>query len=120
VLADTGRWAQAARHSERNEAMQFYQSLATDFDTTEPLRWSFLLGGAAEDRVGSLMESLAGMGFPEIEPMLDEEQQGLYIVWFAEVCVHSADSFAQRVAAVERFAAHEGLVVYDYSADRDG
>ena len=100
------------------EAVRFFQSLGTYFDTTGALRWSFLLESAVEEQVGSLMESLVEMGFPEVEPMFDEDQEGRYILWFAEVRVHTPDSFAQRVAEVERFAGREGLVLSDYAAGR--
>jgi hypothetical protein len=96
--------------------LRFYESLAADFDTTRVLRWSFMLAGAAEDQVGSLMKSVSGMGFTEVEPMADEVLEGRYSLWLSEERVHTADSFAQRVAVVEQFAAREGLMVSDYSA----
>jgi hypothetical protein len=102
--------------AEPNEAVRFFKSLRHDLDTTAPLRWSFLLEGGTEDQIGPLMEVVGAMGFPEIEPMADEEHDGLYSLWFAEVCVHTPESFSQRVAAVEQLTAQEGLVVSDYSA----
>ena len=109
----------APHDAESNEAVRFYHSLGPDFDTAAPLRWSFLLEGVAEDQVGQLMEMLGGMGFTEAEPMAAEEQEGQYILWFAEVCLHTAESFARRVAAVEQLAVREGLVVSDFSAGRE-
>lgn len=102
--------------AEPNEAVRFYESLAADFDIAHTLCWSFMLAGAAEDRIGPLMDTVRGMGFTEVEPMADEVRDGQYILWFAELCVHTTDSFAQRVAAVEQLAASEGLAVSDYSA----
>jgi hypothetical protein len=105
---------------EPSEAVQFFESLAGDFDTAAALRWSFLLDGATEDQVEALMAEVGGMGFSEVEPMADEEREGRYTLWFAEVCVHTADSFARRVATIEELAAREGLVMSDYSAGWEG
>jgi hypothetical protein len=102
-----------------DDAAEFFRSLAADFDTAGPLRWSFLLDGAAEDQVGPLMDEAGRLGFAEVEPMADEEREGRYTLWLSEVRVHTAESFARRVAAVEQLAAREGLVVSDYSAGRD-
>jgi hypothetical protein len=104
--------------SEADEAKQFFASLGAHFDTAAPLGWSFMLKGAAEDQVGRLMDMIAGLGFSRAEPMEDEDQEGLYILWFQELCVHTAESFAARVVAVEELAAREGLEVWDYSAGR--
>jgi hypothetical protein len=102
--------------SEANEARQFFESLHNDFDPSAPLGWNFMLDGATEDQVEPLMDTLAGMGFTNVEPMEDDEQEGRYTLWVQEVCVHTAESFANRVAAVEQLASREGLVVSDYSA----
>lgn len=104
--------------AEASEAERFFESLAGDFDTAAPLRWSFLFDGLSEDQVGPLMEEVSGLSFTEVEPMADEEREGQYTLWFAEVRVHSARSFAERVAAVEQLAAREGLVMSDFSAGR--
>jgi hypothetical protein len=96
----------------------FFESLAPDFDTSKPLRWGFLLAGVPEDRVEPIMDDVAGLGFTEVEPIFDEEREGRFILGFAEVCVHTAESFAQRVEVVERFAEREGLELSDYSAAR--
>ena len=98
------------------EAERFFASVARDFDITAPLRWSFLLDGLSEEQVEPLMGQVSGLGFTEVEPLADEEQAGRYTLWFAEVRVHTAASFAARVAAVERLAAREGLVMSDFSA----
>jgi hypothetical protein len=102
--------------AEASEAERFFASLARDFDTAAPLRWSFMLGGLSEDRVGPFMDEVGGLGFTEVEPLSDEEREGRYLLWFAEVRVHSAASFAERVAVVEQLAGREGLVVSDFSA----
>jgi hypothetical protein len=104
--------------AEAGEAERFFDSLAGGFDTATALRWSFLLDGLSEDQVGTLMEEVGVLGFTEVEPLADEEQEGRYILWFAEVRVHSARSFAERVAAVEQLAAREGLVMSDFAAGR--
>jgi hypothetical protein len=104
--------------AEAGEAERFFQSLSGDFDTATSLRWSFLLGRFSEDQVEPLMEEVGGLGFTEVEPIADEEQEGQYTLWFAEVRVHSGRSFADRVAEVEKLAAREGLVVSDFSAGR--
>lgn len=101
-----------------NEAVRFYESLGADFDTAEPLRWSFLLSGAVEGQIAPLMKELVGLGFNEVEPMLDEDREGRYILWFAMVGVHNADSFAGLVSQVEELAAREALAVFDFSAGR--
>jgi hypothetical protein len=101
--------------SDAGEAERFFASLDRDFDTSAPLRWSFLLDGLSEDRVGPLMEVVGELGFAEVEPLIDEEREGHYTLWFAEVRVHTAASFAERVAAVEQLAAQEGLVMSDFS-----
>jgi|SRR5579883_126368 len=67
-----------------SEAEWFFESLARDFGTAFPLRWSFLLGGLPEDRVGPFMEEVKGAGFTEVEPLFDEEREGRYILWFAD------------------------------------
>lgn len=54
--------------------------------------------------------------FIEIEPLFDEERDGKYILGFGEIRVHTAQSFAGRVAEVEQLAAREQLVLLDYSA----
>jgi hypothetical protein len=102
--------------AEASEAERFFKSLGRDFDTSTPLRWGFLLTGANEDQVGSLMEEVARLGFTDVEPLFDEEREGRFILGFCEVQVHTARSFAERVALVERFAAREGLEVADFSA----
>jgi hypothetical protein len=102
--------------AETDDPREFFASLDADFDTTAPLGWNFMLKGAAEDRVGPLMDTLAAMGFPRVEPMADEDGEGRYILWFQEVRVHTADSFAARVAAVDELAARERLEFWDYSA----
>jgi hypothetical protein len=102
--------------AEADEAREFFASLDPDFDTTAELGWNFMLKGAAEDRVGPLMGTLTEMGFTRVEPMEDEDTEGRYILWFQEVRVHTADSFASRVATVEQLAARERLVFWDYSA----
>jgi hypothetical protein len=104
--------------AEASEAERFFESLASDFDTGARLRWSFLLDGLSEDQVGPLMEEVGGLGFTEAEPLADEEREGRFTLWFAEVRAHSARSFAARVAAVEQLAAREGLVMSDFSAGR--
>jgi hypothetical protein len=101
---------------EADEPDRFFKSLADAFDTTAPLRWSFLLDGATEDQVGQLMRKVGEMGFAEVEPLADEWEEGRYNLWFAEVRVHTAGSFAARVREVEQFASLEGLVVSDFSA----
>ena len=102
------------------EAEQFFASLTADFDTAGPLRWGFLLDGASEDRVGPLMEAAGRLGFTEVEPLPDEEREGRFTLSLAEVRAHTARSFAARLAAVEKLAAREGLVVADYTAGQPG
>lgn len=104
--------------AEIGEAERFFESLADSFDTTNPLRWNFLLSGLSVDQVGPLMDEVEGLGFTEVEPLADEEQAERFLLWFAEVRVHSAVSFAERVAVVEHLAGREGLVVSDFSAGR--
>src|SRR5262245_44974390 len=104
--------------AEAGEAERFFESLAADFDTAAPLRWSFLLDGLSEDQVGPLMVAVGGLGFTEVEPLADEEREDRYTLWFAEVRVHSGRSFAEQVAAVEQLAARKGLVMSDFSAGR--
>ena len=99
-----------------SEAVRFFESLAPSFDTSGPLLWGFLLGRVPEDRVGPLMDEIRGLGFNEPEPMLEEADQGRYILGFQEVCTHTAESFARRVEVVELLANRERLEVYDYSA----
>ena len=103
--------------TESSEAVRFFESLAGDFDTTAELRWSFLLDGATKDQVRTLLRSAVEMGFTEFETMADEEHEGRYTFWFADVCVHIADSFARQVGIVEKFASREGLVLFDYAAE---
>jgi hypothetical protein len=98
------------------EAVRFFESLSSDIDRSAALRWGFLLSGATEVQVGPLMETVERLGFTDIEPLFDEEHEGRFILYFSEVCVHTARSFAERVALVEQVAAREGLVVADYSA----
>ena len=102
--------------AEADDARAFFAALVKDFDTAGLLGWGFMLKGAAEDRVGPLMGVLAGMGFHHVEPISDEDEEGLYILCFEETCVHTADSFAARVATVEELAAREQLEFWDYSA----
>jgi hypothetical protein len=102
--------------TEPGEAERFFESLAPGFDTGARLQWSFLLDGLSEDQVGPLLEELGELGFTEIEPLADEEQEDRYTLCFSEVRVHSARSFAERVAVVEQLAAREGLVMSDFSA----
>jgi hypothetical protein len=102
--------------TEASEAKRFFESLAGDFDTAAALQWSFLLDGLSEDQVQTIMEEVGRLGFTEVEPLADEEREGHYTLWFAEVRVHSAQSLAERVAAVEQFASREGLVMSDFSA----
>jgi hypothetical protein len=104
--------------SDSSGAKRFFESLAPDFETSKPLRWGFLLSGIPEDRVGPLMDELGGLGFTEVEPMVDEEHEGRFRLGFAEVGVHTAGSFARRVEVVERLAEREGLELSDYSAAR--
>ena len=99
--------------------MRFYESLRPDFKLTVVLRWSYMLENVTEVQVGPLMRSLEELGFPEIEPLLDEQSEGRFLLWFAETCTHTAESFAQRVAALEAFAASNDLVLSDYSAERE-
>ena len=103
---------------EAGEADRFFESLSSDFDTSAPIRWAFVLSGATEDQVDRLMDAVQKMGFTEAEPLFDEEQEGHFIVEFAEIRVHTARSFAERVASVEQLAAREGLVMADFSAGR--
>ncbi len=102
--------------AEGGEAERFFQSLADEFNTAAPLRWSFMLDRLSEDQVGPLMQEVGRLGFTEIEPLADEEREGQYTLYFAEVRVHSARSFARRVKAVVRLANREGLVMSDFSA----
>jgi hypothetical protein len=104
--------------TEFGEAERFFASLASDFDTAAPLRWSFLLSGLSEDQVGPLMDEVGRLGFTEVEPLADEECEGRYLLWFAEVGVHSSASYAERVSLVEQLANRKGLVVSDFSAGR--
>lgn len=104
--------------AEAGEAGGFFASLDPDFDTTTPLRWSFLLDGLSEGQVGPLMEEIGGLGFAEVEPLYGDEGEGRYTLWFAEVRVHSAESFAERVTTVRRLAVREGLVMSDFSTGR--
>jgi hypothetical protein len=61
--------------AEAGEVERFFESLADSFDTTAPLRWSFLLDGLAGERVGPLMAEVGRLGFTEVEPLADEEQE---------------------------------------------
>ncbi len=98
------------------ESNQFFKTLSADFDMAAPLRWSFLLDGASEDKVGALIHEISRLGFAEVEPSTSENCEGQYTLWFSEVCVHTAQSFAARVAVVEQFAESKDLVVLDFSA----
>lgn len=102
--------------AETGEPERFFQSLAAEFDTATLLRWSFLLDGATEDQVGPLMGEVRRLRFAEVEPLADEEHAGRYKLWFSEICVHTAATFAARVAVIEQLAERERLVVSDYSA----
>jgi hypothetical protein len=90
--------------------------LATIFDMVALLRWSFLLDGESEDKIGAFINEISSLGFAEVEPIIDENCEGQYSLWFSEVCIHTARSFATRVAVVEQFAESKGLVVSDFSA----
>jgi len=74
------------------------------------------LDGVAEDDVERLIKEVASLRFAEVEPMIDEDHADKDILWLADVRVHTADSFAARVSAVEDFAARKGLAVGDYAA----
>jgi hypothetical protein len=101
---------------EPNEAVRFFDSLSADFDTTSPLRWSFMLGGLSEDQVDPLVAEVGRLGFTEVEGFFDEDHAGQYKLWFAEICPHTKESFAERVEAIKHLAEREGLELADYSA----
>jgi hypothetical protein len=102
--------------AEAGEAERFFESLKADFDTASALRWMFLLSGATEDQVEPLMEEISRLGFADIEPLIDDEQEARFILGFSEVRVHTAQSFAERAAVVKQLADREGLTVDDVSA----
>jgi hypothetical protein len=106
--------------TEPNEAVRFFESLAADFDTSSPLRWSFILGGLSEDQVEPLIAEVGRLEFTEVEGLFDEDHSGRCSLWFAEVCTHSKESFSERVQAVEKLAEREGLELSDYSAGTPG
>jgi hypothetical protein len=106
--------------TEPNEAGRFFEALAADLDTSSPLRWSFVLGGLSEDQVEPLKAEVGRLGFTEVEGLFDEDHSGRYNIWFAEVCTHSKESFAERVEAVDDLAEREGLKLSDDSAATPG
>ncbi len=105
--------------ADTTEAEQFFESVASDFDTASPLRWSFFVDGATEDQVDPIMRAAQSMGFTDVEPIADDGQEGRYSLCFAEIRVHTAESFVQRLAEVNQLAAREGLSPSDYSAGLD-
>lgn len=102
--------------AEASEAEQFFDSLASDFDITSPLRWSFLLDGLSVDQVEPLMSEVSSLGFTEVEPLGVESEEDQFILGFAEIRVHTARSFVERLEAVNKLAAREGVMLVDYSA----
>lgn len=103
--------------SEVDRAKAYFGSIGKEFDTTEPLKWSFSLGEAKEDQLVPLMNALTELGFRNVHSGLDEDDvQKRYLIWFEEVCVHSAESYTARVAVVESFAARHGVGLCNYSA----
>lgn len=99
-----------------DEARQFFESLMGNFDTSCPLRWSFVLGRVSEGKLGPLMQDVMAMGFAEVDPDPDDELDDVYDLYFAEVCVHDADTFARRVVEVQELATRKRLTLVDFSA----
>jgi hypothetical protein len=105
--------------SERNEAVVFFESLSNDFDTAHPIHWHYLLKNVPEESVEPLIQALTAIGFNEVEALFDDDQEGSFILGCTEERLHTADSFAGRVATIEAFAARNGLILWDYSAGRE-
>jgi hypothetical protein len=91
-----------------DKAREYFASFDQDY-VGAPLCWNFMLMEVANDRLGPLTDTLIDMGFPCVKPLADEG-----IVWFQEVRVHTADSFAARVADVAELAARERLEFWSY------
>lgn len=104
--------------AQRDEALQFFDSIVGDLDTINPVRWSFLLTGATMHQVEPLMRDAYALGITEVEPQFDEEREGLFVLWLSEICEHTSDSFTARVAIIQGLADRSGLELADYSAGR--
>lgn len=88
----------------------FFQRVAGDFDVATPLRWSFLLRGLAQPQLEPLTEKIRGLDFTEVDLMIDEENEDSFILYFAEIRVHTVQSFTDRVKTVDQLAVHEGIM----------
>jgi hypothetical protein len=99
-----------------SEATSFFETVESDFDISQPLRWSFILAGASENQVGSMIERLSALGFTEVNPDFDDEDQGTYALVAEQIAVHDANTFLAMLQQVKRLAASEQVMVADYSA----
>lgn len=103
--------------SEEDQAKSNFGLIGKEFDTTEPLKWCFVLSEAKEDQLVPLMNALTELGFRNVHSGSDEDDvKKRYLIWFEEVCVHTAESYTARVAVVESFAARQGVELSNYSA----
>ena len=103
--------------SEVDQAKAYFGLIGKEFDTTEPLNWRFVLSEAKEDQLIPLMNALTELGFRNVHSGLDDDDvKKRYLIWFEEVCVHTAESYTARVAVVESFAARQGVGLCNYSA----
>ena len=84
-------------------------------DTAGPLRWTFQVDGVKATHLAALRRALESAAFSEIAvPENDEENDiGVYSVWFSDVRVHTVASLAARIDTIAALLReHGGSLAY--------
>ncbi|HET9482398.1 MAG TPA: hypothetical protein VFO79_00455 [Xanthomonadales bacterium] len=97
--------------SSRSDAEDtFMVAQVRHFDTARSLRWTFQVDGVKATHVAALRRALESAGFSEIAvPENDEENDaGIYAVWFSDVRVHTVASLAARIDTIAALLREHG------------
>ena len=108
----------------RAEVGTFFDSLRADFDVQAPLRWQYSLRSVPMRNVERVMANLTGRGYIEVEPDFndidhtpgDVDDSTLFQIGFAFIGVHTAESAADQIVALHKYAKAEGFEMEDWSA----
>ncbi len=112
-----GRWA-IRETDDRRAASELFELVTGNIDATQSLRWSYVLKNIPANRIDRLMRTVRSMGFAVDLPRIDREHDEYFLLTLSEECVHTVDSYVDRLTSIDYFAKSQKLELADCSVGR--
>lgn len=108
------RWA-ARESADHLAAAGLFEVVSEGLDVTGPVRWNYVLSNIPQNRLDEVQVAAVEMGFDAGMPRVDQKNDDRFLVTLSENRLHTAESYAQRLMALQNYAGIHKFMLADCS-----